>query len=89
MGIYGVPVSELYGHGGGEVLADGRYGEANPRTAAHSYGVPAPWSGAPGPEDTPTVCSCTTKKGTPCKAPRAKGTDKCVGHLRSQATKES
>jgi len=89
VGIYGVPVATLYGHGGGETPVEGQYGEANPRTSAYSYGVPAPWSGAPGPDDQVaqdehTSCSETTKKGAPCKAPRAKGTDLCIGHLRSR-----
>lgn len=88
---YGVPVGEYWGRGD---LAESKYGEPAMRAVGYTQGVLAPWSGVPGPEDTVVQderhrCSETTKKGRPCGAPPAKGTDMCVGHLRSLSTKES
>lgn len=89
MGIYGVPVAAVYGHGDDAVPVDSQYGEPSMRAVGYNYGVPVPdWHGVDTvPEH--TGCLGITKKGDPCKAPKAKGTDLCVGHLRSQATKES
>jgi len=87
--MYGVPVGN---NGGRGVSTESIYGEPAMRAVGHTFGVPAPFSGAPGPDEVvqdETKCSETTKKGTPCKAPRAKGTDLCIGHLRSASTKES
>jgi hypothetical protein len=63
------------------------------RAVGYNYGVPAPQFGEE--NDAEAVvheghsCSETTKKGTACKAPPAKGTNLCIGHLRSASTKES
>lgn len=69
------------------------YGEPYIRTAGYQYGAePAPWSGMPyiGDEDAlHSSCSATTKKGTLCKAPKAKGTDMCIGHLKAAQSASS
>jgi len=62
------------------------YGEPYGRAVGYAYGEPAPFSGAPYAGDEVaehTGCAGTTKKGAPCKAPKAKGTDHCVGHLKA------
>ena len=87
---FGVPVSEPSARG---VTAAEQYGgQPYGRAVGYNYGVPAPFSGAPGPEEVvhdEHKCSETTKKGKPCGAPPAKGTSLCIGHLRSASTKES
>lgn len=84
---FGVPVSEFQARGTATLT---NYGEPALRTVGHNRGIPAPFSGRPGPEDDERVhCSEVTKKGTPCQAPPAKGTAMCVGHLRSATTKGS
>lgn len=89
--LFGVPVDHSGGRG---VSVESLHGEPALRAVGYTQGVPAPWSGREGPEDEVVqdervTCSETTKKGTPCRAPRAKGTDLCIGHLRSASTKES
>lgn len=57
------------------------------RTAGYERGEPVPFFGEWVEPDL-TSCTETTKKGVPCRAPRVHEHDVCVGHLRSQATKE-
>lgn len=48
--------------------------------------VPASWSMVEyAPDDVVRPCTATTKKGAPCMAARAGGTELCVGHGRSAA----
>lgn len=64
-------------------------GTVNPNRVQHqSAAVPMPGSGMNLPTETPVEkyvgCSGITKFGEPCKARTAKGTEWCVGHLRSR-----
>ncbi len=74
-------------YGANAVPASGGVTDSS-RIQHQSSAVPAIGSGAALPTetivDTHIGCSGMTKVGEPCKARPARGTDWCVGHLRSR-----
>lgn len=68
-------------------------GDSDPSRIQASHGaVPAPGSGSSLPTESEVIasvrerpsCAGTTKNGSDCGAPPAKGTEWCAGHLRSR-----
>lgn len=70
--------------GGGEPITHANKDAVPSNRAFGESGVADAVSAAPGGDWEGTVPHCIekTKKGWPCTAPRAKGTEYCVGHLR-------